>query len=163
MIGGSQGGNVETATSAVADVLDVIQGKPTPQQLETLEAKVNSIPPDVQATITVELARIEAEREQNRLNYDLGMHESQQKTIRTSPDVSGMRPRTAERAFYLTFLYVVGFEAGEAFGYGLGASFELAGLFISPTLAYFGFRTFDRFSKQGATQTNPLAMLKGGR
>ena len=55
------------------------------------------------------------------------------------------------RHSYYTMLYVCAFEVAEAFGYGTGASMELAMLIASPTLAYFGFRTFDKFSKQGAS------------
>ena len=150
LFGKSQGGNIERTTETISAVLDTIQGKPSQEQVNRLQAVVDSLPPEEVTKLKVNLEQIAAEREKNRLDYDLAMHTEQQKTIR-SVDPKGVRPETANRHSYYTMLYVCAFEVTEAFGYGTGASMELAMLIASPTLAYFGFRTFDKFSKQGAS------------
>ena len=150
LFGKSKGGNIERTTETISAVLDTIQGKPSPDQVNRLQAVVDSLPQDEVTELKVSLEKIAAEREKNRLDYDLAMHTEQQKTIR-SVDPKGVRPETANRHSYYTMLYVCAFEIGKAFGYGDGASMELAMLIASPTLAYFGFRTFDKFSKHGAS------------
>ena len=56
-----------------------------------------------------------------------------------------VRPETARESFRYTMLYLFAFEALEAAGYGSGAVWELALLGMSPCLAYFGVRTFDKW------------------
>jgi len=150
LFGKSKGGNIERTTETISAVLDTIQGKPSPEQVNRLQAVVDSLPQDEVAELKVSLEKIAAEREKNHLDYDLAMHTEQQKTIR-SADPKYVRPKTANRHSYFSMLYVCAFEIAEALGYGSGASMELAMLIASPTLAYFGFRTFDKFSKHGAS------------
>lgn len=150
MFGASKGGVTETVSEKIADTVEIVNGMSTPHKEAKLQALVDSLPPEEISKLKVNLEQIAAEREKNRLDYDQAMHVEQQKTIR-SVDPKGVRPETANRHSYYTMLYVCAFEVAEAFGYGTGASMELAMLIASPTLAYFGFRTFDKFSKQGAS------------
>lgn len=151
-LGDSKGGNFKTATDNLARVLDTVNGEPTQTQQQQIEAAAAQIDPAIMQEIQLELAKIEAVREQNLLTHHLGMHTQQQKTIRSSQDVSGTRPKIANRHSWITAVYIVGFEALSAFGHGSGASWEIATLLASPVLAWFGFRTWDKFSRQGATK-----------
>lgn len=150
MFGASKGGVTETVSEKIAETVEAVSGMSAPQKEAKLQALVDSLPPEEVTKLKVNLEQIAAEREKNRLDYDLGMHTEQQKTIR-SVDPKGVRPETANRHSYFTMGYVCVFEIAEALGYGSGASMELAILIASPTLAYFGFRTFDKFSKHGAS------------
>lgn len=150
MFGASKGGVTETVTEKIAETVEAVSGMSAPQKEAKLQALVDSLPPEEITKLKVNLEQIAAEREKNRLGYDLAMHTEQQKTIR-SADPKYVRPKTANRHSYFSMLYVCAFEIAEALGYGSGASMELAMLIASPTLAYFGFRTFDKFSKHGAS------------
>lgn len=150
MFGASIGGVTETVTEKIAETVEAVSAMPAPQKEAKLQALVDSLPPEEITKLKVNLEQIAAEREKNRLDYDLAMHTEQQKTIR-SADPKYVRPKTANRHSYFCMLYVCAFEIAEAMGYGSGASMELAMLIASPTLAYFGFRTFDKFSKHGAS------------
>lgn len=150
MFGKSKGGNVERTAETISNTIDALKGLPVNEKTNRLQAVVDSLPPEQVSEIKVALEQIAAEREKNRLDYDQAMHTEQQKTIR-SLDPKGVRPETANRHSYYTMFYVCAFEIAKAFGYGEGASMELAMLIASPTLAYFGFRTFDKFSKHGAS------------
>lgn len=150
MFGASKGGVTETVTEKIAETVEAVSGMSAPQKEAKLQALVDSLPPEEITKLKVNLEQIAVEREKNRLGYDLAMHTEQQKTIR-SADPKYVRPKTANRHSYFSMLYVCAFEIAEALGYGSGASMELAMLIASPTLAYFGFRTFDKFSKHGAS------------
>lgn len=150
MFGASKGGLTETVTEKVAETVEAVSGMSAPQKEAKLQALVDSLPPEEVSKLKINLEQIAADREKNRLDYDLAMHTEQQKTIR-SADPKYVRPKTANRHSYFSMLYVCAFEIAEALGYGSGASMELAMLIASPTLAYFGFRTFDKFSKHGAS------------
>lgn len=80
-------------------------------------------------------------------------HEQQQETIRNGDSaedeyVRRTRPKIARRAFYFGFAYIAMFELLAVFGHGDGASWEIAGMFLAPTLAYMGFRTLDGFGNK---------------
>ncbi|PWW41608.1 hypothetical protein DFO83_101300 [Idiomarina loihiensis] len=112
----------------------------------------------------VELKRMESEeRKQLReLEHQAAMaklkdrqhqHEQQQETIRSGDNaedeyVRRTRPKIARRAFYFGFAYIALFELLAVFDKGDGASWEIAGMFLAPTLAYMGFRTLDGFGNK---------------
>lgn len=148
MFGQSKGGNTEAVAETVADLIDSSNGKPTEAQMQ---AMVKSLDPVAIKELQLGLAQIEAEREKNQLDHDLGMHKAQQATIQ-SIDVKGVRPEIANRHSWFTVLYLFVFEGAAIFGKGTGANWEVATLIAAPTLAWFGFRTWDKFSKQGATK-----------
>jgi len=152
LFGDSKGGHVQQVTDTLATVLDATQGRPAEERQAEIESQLNQLDPNIVQEVKSGLAQIEAERENNRLNHDLGMHTEQQKTIRSSQDIQGTRPAIANRHSYFTALYLFVFEGLEAFSYGTGANWEIATLLASPTLAWFGFRTWDKFSRQGATR-----------
>lgn len=151
MFGASKGGETEQVANTIADVVDTIKGKPTESQQARLQSVVDSLPPEEVSKIQLGLAKIQAEREKNRLDYDLGMHAQQQETIRSSKDIKGIRPEIANRHSWFALAYVGVFEGLGAYGIGSGANLEIALFIAAPTLAWFGFRTWDKFSKQGAS------------
>lgn len=151
MIGQSSGDRAEVVANEIATVVEAVQGKPTPKDAARLQSVVDSLDPEQVAKIQLGLERIEAEREKNRLDHDVSMHTQQQETIRQSKDVKGVRPEIANRHSWFTMLYLFYFEAMSLIDYGPGANWEIAILIASPTLAWFGFRTWDKFSKQGAS------------
>jgi len=79
-------------------------------------------------------------------------HKQQQDTIRTGdtaedPYVRQTRPKIVRQSFYGSALYLLAFEGMQAFGKGTGADWELLALLMSPVLAYFGFRTGDKWAE----------------
>jgi hypothetical protein len=78
-------------------------------------------------------------------------HHEQQETIRTG-DTAGdeyvrrTRPKIARQSWAGTAIYVFTTELIQAFGHGQGADWSLAVVMLSPAAAYFGFRTWDKFS-----------------
>jgi len=147
MFGKSKGGNTEFAAEAIAGLIDQKNGKPNEHELQSL---VKSLDPQAIVELDLGLAKIKAEREQAAFDHDLGMHQAQQATIQ-SVDVKGVRPKIADRHSCFTILYLFLFEAAAAFDKGDGANWEVATLIAAPTLAWFGFRTWDKFSKGGAS------------
>jgi hypothetical protein len=78
-------------------------------------------------------------------------HKEQQETIRSGDNstdeyVRQTRPKMARQSWYGGAAYIIGFEIAKVIGYGDGASFEMAGIILSPALAYMGFRTLDKFT-----------------
>lgn len=162
MLGQSKGGNVAKVTGVVADLIDSSNGNPPPQ---SVQAELDKLTPAELSAISVDMARIAAEREKTRLNYDAQMHTQQQETIRSSKDLKGVRPAIADRHSWFVCVYILGAELTKALGYGTGASVELAVAIATPTLAYFGFRTWDKFSPQGASAgafVSKFKITKGG-
>lgn len=84
-------------------------------------------------------------------------HAEQQTTIRSGDQASDeyvrhTRPMMARQSWYVTALYVVGFEAAKAGGaFSGGASVELALLLLGPAAAYLGFRSLDKRAPGAAT------------
>ncbi|WP_299072850.1 hypothetical protein [uncultured Paraglaciecola sp.] len=147
MFGKAKGGKAETVAEEVASFIDGNNGKPTQAQMQDM---VKNLDPEVMKDLEIGLAQIAAEREKNHLEHDLGMHQAQQTTLQ-SVDIKGIRPEIANRHSWFTCLYLFMFEGAAAFDYGSGANWEVATLIAAPTLAWFGFRTWDKFSKQGAS------------
>jgi hypothetical protein len=148
LIGKATGGKTEFAAEKIAELIDGKPGKPTEA---SMQAMVKSLDPLAIQELSVSLAQIEADKQKAALDHDLGMHQAQQDTIQ-SVDIKGVRPEIANRHSWFTAIYLFAFEAGAAFGYGTGANWEVATLLAAPTLAWFGFRTWDKFSKQGASK-----------
>ncbi|WP_416305194.1 hypothetical protein [Neptunicella sp. SCSIO 80796] len=151
LFGQSKGGKTEAVAETIAGTVEAIQGKPTDQQSTKLQALIDSLDPAEVNQIRLGLAQVEAEREKARLEHDTAMHTQQQLTIRESKDIKGVRPEVANRHSWFTCGYVCVSELLSAFDIGSGANMELALAIAAPTLAWFGFRTWDKFSKHGAT------------
>lgn len=78
-------------------------------------------------------------------------HRQQQETIRSGDNsqdeyVRHTRPRMARQSWYVSAGYMVSAELGKAFGYGNGASLEIAMVLMAPAGAYLGFRSLDKFT-----------------
>jgi hypothetical protein len=152
MFGQSKGGNTEFVAETIADVVERVQGEPSHPETKAakIQAVVDSLDPAEVTQLKISLAQINASREKAVLEHDLGMHQAQQKTLQ-SLDIKGVRPQIANRHSWFTIAYLIGFEGLAAFGKGTGANWEIATLIAAPTLAWFGFRTWDKFSKQGSS------------
>jgi hypothetical protein len=152
LFGQSKGGNTEFVAETIADVVERVQGDPSHPDAKAakIQAVVDSLDPKEVTQLKISLAQINASREKAQLDHDLGMHQAQQQTLQ-SADIKGVRPSIANRHSWFTALYIAIFEGLAAFDYGSGANWEIAILIASPTLAWFGFRTWDKFSKQGAS------------
>lgn len=150
LFGQSKGGNTERVTETIADVVDIFQNNPNPQNKAKLQSLVESLDPIEIQKIQLGLAQINADREKAVLDHDLAMHQAQQQTLQ-STDIKGVRPQIANRHSWYTIAYILVFEGLGAFGHGTGANWEIATLIAAPTLAWFGFRTWDKFSKQGSS------------
>ena len=151
ILGESKGGTTEQVAHTIADVVETVNGDTSPSSVAKVKATVDSLPPEVVGEIELGLAQIEAEREKARLAHDLGMHTQQQETLRSGKEIKTFRPEIVSRHSWFTAAYVFITELLCAFGYGTGADWEVGLLFSSPVLAWFGFRTWDKFSKQGAS------------
>ncbi len=151
-IGQSKGGATENVAESVADIVEVLGSNPSQTDINTAEIKLSKLPAAQLNQIHVALAKIDAEREQNKLNHDSTMHTQQQETLRSGKDIKTFRPEIASRHSWFTVLYIFLAEGAQSMGYGNGANWELAMLIASPLLAWFGFRTWDKFSKQGASR-----------
>lgn len=151
LFGQSKGGTVESVAEIAASTMENTNNAKTPHaQEKALEAALAHAPESVLVELKMGLAEIDAKREKNVLDHDLGMHKAQQATLQ-SKDIKGVRPEIASRHSWFTVAYVVLFEGASLAEYGTGANWEIATLLAAPTLAWFGFRTWDKFSKQGAS------------
>lgn len=79
-------------------------------------------------------------------------HRQQQETIRNGDNaedeyVRHTRPMIARHSWYATCGYAVLFEVLKAFGTGTGANADIIMLLGTPTAAYLGFRSFDKFRR----------------
>jgi len=151
ILGESKGGTTEQVAHTIADVVEAVNGDTSPSSVAKVKATVDSLPPEVVGEIELGLAQIEAEREKARLAHDLGMHTQQQETLRSGKEIKTFRPEIASRHSWFTVAYIFVMELLNAFDRGNGANWEIALLIASPVLAWFGFRTWDKFSKQGAS------------
>lgn len=151
LFGERKGGATEKVAHTIADVVEAVNGDTSPSSVAKVKATVDSLPPEVVGEIELGLALIEAEREKARLTHDLGMHTQQQETLRSGKEIKTFRPEIARRHSWFTVAYIFVMELLNAFDYGSGANWEIALLIASPVLAWFGFRTWDKFSKQGAS------------
>ncbi|MCG7654679.1 hypothetical protein MHN00_14060 [Alteromonas sp. Cnat2-8] len=151
LFGERKGGATEKVAHTIADVVEAVNGDTSPSSVAKVKATVDSLPPEVVGEIELGLAQIEAEREKARLTHDLGMHTQQQETLRSGKEIKTFRPEIARRHSWFTVAYIFVMELLNAFDYGSGANWEIALLIASPVLAWFGFRTWDKFSKQGAS------------
>ena len=158
MIGETRGGtNAVNVAHTLADAVEAFTGKSNSAESAKLQALADSLPPDEVFSLKVALDEIAAERENQKLKHDLGMHQAQQTTIQNGDNsqdsyVSHTRPKVARQSFWATAAYTIVFELLGAFDKGPGANLELGFLLASPMLAYYGFRTWDKFSKQGASK-----------
>jgi hypothetical protein len=151
LFGSSKGGTTEYVAETIADVVEKVQGNPnSTESVAKVQAVVDSLDPSEVIQLKIGLEKVAAEREKAVLDHDLGMHQAQQQTLQ-SKDIKGVRPAIANRHSWFTVIYIVIFELLAAFDKGTGPNWEIAMLIASPTLAWFGFRTWDKFSKQGAT------------
>ena len=146
-----KGGATEKVAHTIANVVEAVNGDTSPSSVAKVKATVDSLPPEVVGEIELGLAQIEAEREKARLTHDLGMHTQQQETLRSGKEIKTFRPEIARRHSWFTVAYIFVMELLNAFDRGNGANWEIALLIASPVLAWFGFRTWDKFSKQGAS------------
>ena len=151
LFGERKGGTTEKVAQTIADVVEAVNGDTSPSSVAKVKATVDSLPPEVVGEIELGLAQIEAEREKARLTHDLGMHTQQQETLRSGKEIKTFRPEIARRHSWFTVAYIFVMELLNAFDHGNGANWEIALLIASPVLAWFGFRTWDKFSKQGAS------------
>lgn len=151
LFGERKGGATEKVAHTIANVVEAVNGDTSPSSVAKVKATVDSLPPEVVGEIELGLAQIEAEREKARLTHDLGMHTQQQETLRSGKEIKTFRPEIASRHSWFTVAYIFVMELLNAFDYGSGANWEIALLIASPVLAWFGFRTWDKFSKQGAS------------
>ena len=151
LFGERKGGATEKVAHTIANVVEAVNGDTSPSSVAKVKATVDSLPPEVVGEIELGLAQIEAEREKARLTHDLGMHTQQQETLRSGKEIKTFRPEIARRHSWFTVAYIFVMELLNAFDYGSGANWEIALLIASPVLAWFGFRTWDKFSKQGAS------------
>ena len=151
LFGERKGGATEKVAHTIADVVEAVNGDTSPSSVAKVKATVDSLPPEVVGEIELGLAQIEAEREKARLTHDLGMHTQQQETLRSGKEIKTFRPEIALRHSWFTAAYIFLMELLNAFDHGDGANWEIALLIASPVLAWFGFRTWDKFSKQGAS------------
>ncbi|GAB5378982.1 MAG: hypothetical protein Alis3KO_00830 [Aliiglaciecola sp.] len=150
LVGDSKGGQVGEIAEVAAKALEATHDKPQSTRAAALDIATKGIPKELLIELQVALADIEAQREKNVLDHDLGMHESQQQTLRSN-GIQGVRPGIANRHSWFVIAYLFLFEAAAVLDYGTGASWEIATLIASPTLAWFGFRTWDKFSLKGAS------------
>lgn len=154
LFGSSKGGKNQQVTSAISGVIKAVQGKPQAEQVNTVARAVEALSPEqkeILSRIQVDLAQIDAEREQNTFQHDIAMHTQQQETIRAGDKAQGKyvketRPKMARFSGYVGSVYVVLMEAANLFGKGEGAQLELAAALFTPLLAYMGLRTWDAFS-----------------
>ena len=151
LFGERKGGATEKVAHTIANVVEAVNGDTSPSSVAKVKATVDSLPPEVVGEIELGLAQIEAEREKARLTHDLGMHTQQQETLRSGKEIKTFRPEIARRHSWFTVAYIFVMELLNAFDHGNGANWEIALLIASPVLAWFGFRTWDKFSKQGAS------------
>jgi hypothetical protein len=151
MVGKSKGGEYEKITENLVSVFEKTKKLSSNNQIQELDLFAERLDPNAVDQLTIEVVKLENDLKKSLLHHDQAMHTEQQKTIRSSVDKAGIRPMVANRHSWFTAAYVLIFEVAEAFGYGTGANWEILTLIASPTLAWFGFRTWDKFSKQGGS------------
>jgi hypothetical protein len=131
-------------------VLAQLQGDPaTVVRLKELATQENA---SIRAHIET-MARLDMEREQAQLADAQASHATTQATIQSGDNatdeyVRRTRPQMARQSWYSTMAYVIGFEglkAAEVFS--AGASFELAGVLLTPAAVYLGLRTWDKHNE----------------
>ena len=148
--GSMLGGKANRAAEVVAEVVE---------SGGDLEGTLQRLPPDMQlelARVANEATKLENERQARELAHVETLSGQVQATAQAEQqhgsDISKrVRPETARESFRYTMLYLVAFEALEASGHGSGATWELALLGMSPCLAYFGVRTFDKWKGRVGT------------
>lgn len=145
-------GNIPAGVAAVASMVTEATGQADPAKaLATLKAD-----PETLVKLEEIAKRDEADirshhRELLRLNLedDQKAHKEQQDTIRAGDVaedeyVRHTRPLMARQSWYGMAAYIAVMEVARAFGYGTGASGEMALVIGAPGLAYMGFRTLDK-------------------
>ncbi|MGQ8367116.1 hypothetical protein [Glaciecola sp. 1036] len=147
----SRNDNVGKSAGILADAIEAFQNNPTSNERLLLQSTIDSLDPNELSELKVELEKLEVEKKKLVLEHDETMHTQQQETIRTSQDIKGVRPAIASRHSWFTIVYIFVFELAAIFEKGSGSNWEITVLIASPTLAWFGFRTWDKFSKQGAS------------
>lgn len=146
LFGKSKGGKTEAIAEGLADTVAAAQGLPGNKQQKLVENGLQALSPAEQLEFKVSLEQIKADMQANQLQHDQAMHAQQQQTIRTSADLAGVRPSIANRHSWFTCAYFVAAELAKLAGYGSGASMEIGLAIAAPTLAWFGFRTWDKFT-----------------
>ncbi len=153
-LGSAKGGKTKQVTDVLSNVIDAVQGKRPDQQLSAVANTIDNLTGEERkalAEIERDLKQIETQREQNQYQYNIAMHNAQQKTIQNGDNSQGeytrqTRPKMARFSGYIGSAYVIGMEVLSIALNGTGANWQLATLLFSPLLAYMGFRTFDAFS-----------------
>lgn len=156
MIGGLFGGKTEEVANKVASFADTIKGQPAGEQQQAMKQMLDTLPPEAIVEIKKianEAARIEAEREANRLNAETAQHAAAMETIRTEAVhgdefVKHTRPKIARQSFWIGSMYVLVFELLRVYGEFKqvelpGADLSLAGALFAPCVWYITMRTGD--------------------
>lgn len=159
-IGGALGGKTKDIADKVADVADAVSGKPKAVQQQQMQAALSQLPPDAMIELqklTVEVKRINADREKAALEHEEKIYSESQQTIRaqdTGADeyVRRTRPKIARLSAYLGFGYALIMEVlhriGEFTGHAMaGADSGLLATLLGPVGFYMTMRTVDAFSK----------------
>lgn len=157
LVGGLFGGKTKAVTDKVAGFVDEAAGLPRDQAVADVTRKMADLPPEDFVELRkcdVKLKEIAADLDKAKMQAESDRHAESQETIRaqvasTDEYVRRTRPKMARRSFNAGTIYIVGSELLKAFGYGDGASVELAGMLYSASLFYTTMRSAESFSKHG--------------
>ena len=154
MAGGLLGGNKAATANKVADMVDVLVGKPEYEQQSMLNARLEQLSPDERQHIMglqVELNKIEAERESRQLQNQEIHHKTTANVIMNGDNASSdyvrnTRPLTARLSCYATIAYTLISEFASWSELGSGPQEWIILALSSGMITYMTGRTVDAFS-----------------
>lgn len=173
--------NAAAVSEQLARTVEAASGLSPAAAQNHVENAVANMPDEDVAVVMelkVKLEEIAAEREKNRFNHELGMHQQTQETIRTeavhgTDYVKETRPKMARLSGYAGTVYILvaellhrvaplfnHVEDEKLITYAIaGADPLVAATLYGPLFTYMGMRTVDAFSKWKQTPgaANPIA------
>ena len=162
-LGNMFGGSGQQAANITADLVASVTGLSDKKAASAeLGYQLSQLPPETIAElegINVQLENIKVERdriamqtEKNQQDYDRGIHQQTQQTIRNGDQngtdyVKETRPKIARLSTYAAIAYAFIFQLLTAFDKGDGVDVWILSALFSPALTYMGVRTVDAFSR----------------
>lgn len=154
------GGDVESVTDKVANVVDSVRGLPHAAAEGKLSEALGQLTPEELVAlkqVEVQLAEIERDREANRLNADTAQIVSANQTIQTELEqgddyVKHTRPLMGRISGYSGVGYILIAETAKLFGVGGGADPAVAATLLGPLGFYMTMRSVDAFSPLGKSK-----------
>ncbi len=169
-IGSLFGGETEAVTKQVADMVDKVKDLPLDKAGATMQTMLGTLPPEklaklqsIQADLEIQMARINAAREAERLQAETAQTSEDQQTRRAEVQSNDRytrrtRPKLARLSMYSALIYllfcgvifpliVAAYDSISALP---GVDWSILMAIYAPALAYNGVRSADKWRQKNA-------------